>query len=426
MNYLVSRNGWFSYSRRVPNIFKEFDPREKVRIALNTQCKRTALKKACALNDETESYWQSLARANKKHSDERYKEIVKLSRQLGFTYIPCAVLSEGDLMELHTRIQFLKNKMNNETVVSAILGGEEQSGVLLSQALERFWEYAKPNLTDKNSDQQRKWKNPRKKAVNNFVKAVGDKDINTITHQDILTFRDWWMERMDEEEIKADTVNKDFTHLKGVLETVSTHDELNLNIETLFKKIHLKEHKINQRASYTTEFIRDEILNPITLKQLDGEARSLLYILANIGARPIELVNLIADDIKLNHEVPHVHIKPRKGYSLKTTESERKLPLIGKALEAFKAYPNGFNIYRGNSDKLSVDINAYLTKNNLRPTEKHSLYSLRHSFQDRLNALELPDRIQCQLMGHKFHRPKYGSGATLEHLKSTMITLSLE
>ena len=111
----------------------------------------------------------------------------------------------------------------------------------------------------------------------------------------------------------------------------------------MFKKIHLKEHKINQRAPYTTEFIRDKILNPVNLKQLDDEAKALLLILANIGARPIELVNLIADDIKLNHEVPHIHIKPRKGYSLKTTESERKIPLVGKALEAFLAYPYGFD-----------------------------------------------------------------------------------
>ncbi|MCX5495752.1 hypothetical protein OSH11_13645 [Kaistia dalseonensis] len=41
--------------------------------------------------------------------------------------------------------------------------------------------------------------------------------------------------------------------------------------------------------------------------------------------------------------------------------------------------------------------------------------SIRHSFQDRLTAADMPDRLQADLMGHKFNRPRYGEGPTLEH-----------
>jgi len=49
------------------------------------------------------------------------------------------------------------------------------------------------------------------------------------------------------------------------------------------------------------------------------------------------------------------------------------------------------------------------------PTQQHTIYSLRHSFQDRLLPVNTPDRIQADLMGHKFNRPQYGEGATLAH-----------
>lgn len=58
-------------------------------------------------------------------------------------------------------------------------------------------------------------------------------------------------------------------------------------------------------------------------------------------------------------------------------------------------------------------VNKYLRENELLPTERYSLYSFRHSFQDRLTAAEAPDRIKADLMGHKHAREKYGKGPDL-------------
>lgn len=76
--------------------------------------------------------------------------------------------------------------------------------------------------------------------------------------------------------------------------------------------------------------------------------------------------------------------------------------------------PKKKSSYRDNPDVLSTYLNKYLRANDLLPSEKHSVYSLRHSFQDRLLAVNAPDRVQAELMGHKFGRPRYGDGATLK------------
>lgn len=60
------------------------------------------------------------------------------------------------------------------------------------------------------------------------------------------------------------------------------------------------------------------------------------------------------------------------------------------------------------------------------PTDQHSSYSLRHIFQDRILSVNCPDRIQADLMGHKFNRPVYGAGATLAHKLEWMEKVKLK
>lgn len=421
MRYLLNRNGWYFYDRRVPKCFAKFDSRTRVRVSLHTRCQMTAVKKLIAINDNIESEWQGMSQIAQSKGNIDLKHLVRTAHHMGFDYKPVDQVAELPLMELIERILKAQANIDQETKIKAILGtNEQQTRVLLSEALERFWRYSKPVLVNKNPDQQRKWKNPRKRAVKNFINVVGNKEIQAITNLDLVKFRDWWLDRINNDGVCRNSANKNFSCLRSIIETVSDHEELSLEVDKMFKKIHLKEIDKGQRSAYSTEFIQHKIFNNDALKKLNEEARCIMMVCANTGARPIEVVNLIKQDIVLDAPVPYIHIRPRKGYSLKTKESERKIPLIGEALEAFKAYPEGFNTYGGSSERVSACINKWLKNNGLRPTPKHSLYSFRHSFQDRLTALEKPDRIQCQLMGHKYKRPKYGSGADLEHLQKVM------
>jgi integrase len=76
--------------------------------------------------------------------------------------------------------------------------------------------------------------------------------------------------------------------------------------------------------------------------------------------------------------------------------------------------PSGFPRYQDKSSSLSALVNKFLHNNGLRPTKDPTVYSLRHSFKDRLVAAEAPDSLIDSLMGHKTYKPKYGKGPPLE------------
>src|SRR5690606_32916525 len=139
------------------------------------------------------------------------------------------------------------------------------------------------------------------------------------------------------------------------------------------------------------------------------------------AARTAEIFRSPPEDIHLDCEVPYISIKDRPGRPLKTAHSARDLPLVGLAIDALRQLPNGFPTYRDKPDLLSNVVNKFLRENSLLPSKQYSVYSLRHSFQDRLTSVNAPERIQCELMGHKFSRPKYGSGGSLS-FKSEWMT----
>lgn len=60
--------------------------------------------------------------------------------------------------------------------------------------------------------------------------------------------------------------------------------------------------------------------------------------------------------------------------------------------------------------RISNHLNKFLHDHGRRPIEKHPVYSL---CQDCILSVNAPDRVQAELMGHKFNRPIYGYGPAL-------------
>ncbi|SLN38552.1 hypothetical protein [Pseudooctadecabacter jejudonensis] len=77
-------------------------------------------------------------------------------------------------------------------------------------------------------------------------------------------------------------------------------------------------------------------------------------------------------------------IKPREGRAIKNKNSTRVIPLVGVSFDAMRAFPNGFPTYRDSDATLSATVNKYLRANGLMESDRHVMYSLRHSFEDRL------------------------------------------
>jgi integrase len=425
MHYILERSGKYYYSRRVPHLFKDFDRREYVRVSLNTDSRKTAIKKAVYENERLETYWKSLAETGQKYEEQAFAALVERSRLLGFAYQPNAELALLPFDQLLQRVFQVEN-LFNKPHVEAVLGGITPPVIKLGDVLPRFWEYSKDQTLNKSPHQIEKWKNPREKAMRNLINCVGsDKPLHEFIREDMLHLRSWWIDRITAGEVVCASANKDFMHVRTILTTVADNLKIKLDTDHLFKKLRFKMDDSQQRLPFETAYITDVLLDPKNLTGLSEQEKYALYAIADTGAGIAEQVGLEPEDIVLDEPIPHICIVRRKKKGLKTKYRARKIPLVGYALEAFKACPKGFSDYKDRPDALSTMLGKYLNENELFPTEQHSVYSLRHSFQDRLLAVNTPDRVQADLMGHKFSREVYGKGSTLEQKHEWLRKISL-
>lgn len=411
--YIIKRGEIFYYYRRVPKFVQPYESRKVVKISLDTSDEKEAGRKASVYNDYIEDFWRSLIKVGgAENIEEQYKATVQLAKAYGFAYKSVAEIAKAPLEEITARLQVASKNIDNENTVTAVLGGTEQPSLLLSECAEKFWPLSSDRLVNKSEHQIRKWKNPRKAALENFINVVGDKPLAEVTRSDVLKFRQWWMERVENGSINAGTVNKSLMYTCDLLKVVGMAYEINTDFDLLFAKIRLKELQ-NSRPPFEAEYVQNVLLSSDALNGLNQEARLLIFAMADTGARESELIGLQQEDIFLDKTIPYIWIRPKENHSLKTVTSERQIPLVGSSLHAFKQLPTGFVHYR-NADTVSATVNKYLRENNLKPTVAHTLYSLRHSFKDRLRDAEAPEEIIDELMGHKKSGPKYGRGHILE------------
>jgi len=424
--YLIRRNERYYYSRRVPEEYREYDPRDVIRTTLKTDSRKKALTLAMAHNERLEAYWSSLVKSGAKHSIEDYKATVDRARTLGFTYLPNDQLADVTLDKLVERLIHVEKQKFNVHHVEAVLGGKSTPQIKLDEVFSNYCTFNKDKTLNKSPNQIRKWENPRTKAIRNFILCSGNKAVHELGREDALRFRNWWIDRIENENLTSGTARKDFVYIKTMVGSVAENLNINLDVDRIFKNMTIKKDDGKQRLPFDTEYIVKTLLDPDNLKDLNEQAKNVLYAFADTGAGLNELTGLRSEDIELDEKLPFIWIRPRKGHSLKTKFRNRQIPLVGFALEAFKKFPDGFSDYHDRPDSLSGLLSKYLSDHNLLPSDQHTVYSLRHSFQDRLTAVDAPDRVQAELMGHKFNREKYGKGPTLEKKMEWMKEIQLK
>lgn len=405
------RGGVYYYVRRVPRAFVPFDDRVIVRISLRTADWSEAVKAAIVAERELETLWASLAAQNDPQAWRRYHAALERARLEGFVYRSAAEIAQGKLSDILARMESLADRPMDRSAATAIAGGEAKPDITLTDALDLYYGYSAAELLGKREDQVRRWKNPRRLSVDEFVRCVGeDKPIAAITREDARKFQDMWLKRIRDEGYGRNSMNKQIGHLSRILAVVS--EELKLGLEPVFAKLAVNELK-RARPPFERKYVEERILAPGALAGLNLDARVALLVCAETGMGAEEVTSLRAETIHLKGPVPYVSIVRREGAEQKTEYRPREIPLVGVALMAMRFRPNGIERYHDKNASLSAVINKYLDEHDLLPTKRHSLYSFRHSFQDRLTAVEAPDRLQAELMGHKYVREKYGKGPDL-------------
>jgi len=419
-------SGTFWFRRRVPVRYQPYHATKVIDINLGTDSRAEAEKLANEAWDRLVEGWELKIAGRSDDAIAQFEAVRKLARSYKFKYVPMQDLAKAPIGDLLARVEAVPETATGEVdqdVAAALLGGVEQPDMTITDALELYWRLTKPDQRGKSPDQYRRWQNPKKKAVNNWKKVCGDSVVTEIDEDDLLDFQEWWSERVASGGVDASTANKDFSHLSAILKEVFRKKRLGR--APAIGDFKLKTGKQKRRPAFSAEWVRTRIIPELTSEacELNDQARDIALVLVNTGCRMSEVANLTATRIVLSG-VPHISIAP-EGRELKTFASERKIPLVGVSLEAMMRHPEGFPRYR-DKPGLSATLNKYLRSRDLFPTGKHSMYSLRHTFEDSMLKAGFDERVRRDLMGHSLDgRQKYGEGLSLEEMRDLLLSIAM-
>lgn len=376
---IMKRGSTYHLRKRVPRRYEGVEERKSIWVSLHMDSLSVAQQKAPIAWQHIVEGWEARLAGDTSDAEKRFEAAKDLAAVRGFRYLPAPQIAKLPQDQLLARVEAVKERKDGELDMrdtAALMGGVSEPPITVTRALELHWGLVADKTLGKSPDQLRRWENPRKKAVKNFVDVVGDKAIGDITGDDMLDFRQWWFERIQSEDLTPNSGNKDLIHLGDVLKTVNRMKRLGLVLP--LADLSFKEGEAQQRPPFSESWIRDKLLAPGALDGLNKEARCILLAMVNTGARPSELAALTSDQIGLGAATPHISIEP-VGRRLKTRNARRVIPLTGVSLKAMAQCPDGFPKYRTSPASLSATVNKYLRANRLSETPGHSLYGLRHT-----------------------------------------------
>ena len=258
-----------------------------------------------------------------------------------------------------------------------------------------------------------------------LIECLGNRSIDQYTSKDATVLREWLINKG----LSNSSLQRVFSGIKAVINFVTL--EQGLECQNAFAKVYLpsntgakKRHAINP---CNMAKIKVECLS------LDDDIRWLVAIIFDSGMRLSEAAGLMLSDLKLEEDIPYIDLKPHPHRRLKTASSERKIPLVGLSLWAAKrlkqhstglyCFPRYTNSERCNSNSASAAINKWIKTVG---GSNDVIHGLRHSFRDRLRAVEAPTDMIDQLGGWalKSVGQGYGDGYDLELLVKYLNKLS--
>lgn len=432
-NYIYKRkNGTWYYRRRVPAHIRKIISAVRINKSLKTTNLNIALIRCHQINEITEEEWARIAfEGNNDQNDLAYQLAIKKAQSLNLSYLTNSqLLNEERFEEVMKRISFLdENNISPDSLsAKATLGIVDSPGLSLNKVLDVYFDkISSQDKIQKSDDQVRVWKNPKKRAVQNFIKLNGDVPIEKITRQNAITLYHWWLDRINGVKgpsAKPSTAKKDFTHLMTLYDEyfryMGDFDRMNPFRNLIFKNM-----DNDTGVPFPTELIKDMFVSKKFLN-LNFEARMIFFAFADTGCRPSELCGLDASNIHLDAPVPYIEIKDKENRKLKTNSSNRTIPLVGTALEAFKKFPKGFKKYKLNETSLSQVVNKFLKKNKFKITPKHTFYSLRHSIIDRMEEVGIEEEFRHRILGHALKQQKYGDGGSLAYKRQMLQRIELK
>ena len=160
-----------------------------------------------------------------------------------------------------------------------------------------------------------------KRSVDYVVQCLGCRSLDQYYSADGAAFRDWLRNRG----LSVASVQRNFNSLKAMVNFAI--QELGLECRNAFTGVYLAyESSSEKRQPVTTSQIK-RLQEQCYL--IDDDVRWLVALISDTGMRLAEAAGLKIDDLNLEHQYPHLTLKPYVHRSLKTKASERVIPLVG-------------------------------------------------------------------------------------------------
>ena len=264
-----------------------------------------------------------------------------------------------------------------------------------------------------------------RRNIDYVIKCLGCRPIDQYTSADAAKYRDWLVEKG----LASSSVKRVFSSVKAIVNLAI--NELGVDSKNAFAGVYLASRGDAKKRKPLSNDSLKHLQNACI--EADDDLRWLVAMISDTGMRLAEAAGLHVDDIVLG-DVPYVYVKPHTWRSLKTASSERKIPLVGASLWAaqrVKAMSNSYCFSRYvdgtkcNSNSASAALNKWLkTATN----QDVVIHGLRHTFRDRLRALEAPLDMIDQLGGWSLQSvgQGYGDGYSIEKLSEWMLKFKVE
>ena len=371
--YIRCRDGIYYFVRRVPDDVKSYYSSDRISMSLRTKSNGVAIRATKSICQRLDDYWLGLR------------------------------LQKMDIPAIH--------------LVSSNEDSDDSS----------------PNITDaldlylrlKGQGKDKTFIRTANRNIEYIVKVLGNKSIRSYSSIDASKFRDWLMEQR----MSLSTVKRVFSSVKAIINL--TIQEHGLDINNPFSKTYMPEIEVKQyRESIPTETIKHI---QSLCRDYDDDLRWLVTLLSDSGMRLGEVVGLHKSDINLNYKIPHINLVPHPWRRLKTRSSQRLIPLINESLWACKrilehnddslfAFPRYTSLKGCKANSASAALNKWLKE---KLSEDYVIHGFRHSFRDRLRAIECPSEIIDQLGGWSLRSigQGYGKGYELSVLSKWLLKI---
>jgi integrase len=336
MEYLAqdSRSGRFRYRRRVPGELIKVLGKREFSISLKTTDQRLALERYDRVHREVEAEIEAARAIDPANADHR--AALQTLRKHGLvaptvrSLAPVTFEADPETFMNFTDAALRAPDCEFDRIVEAKFFGVQEPPLRLSKAVSAYLDEHRDG--DNESDLRK-----QTKLVVDLIKEVTNETDPLVEAIDIdvaYAFRD----AMRAKGSARGTIKRRINTIRAVLNFAKQRFQFTTYVNP-FSGLDVPRTASDRRAKdsrlpLTVEEIRR--CNPYVMSK-NSDIADLWILMMFTGARPRELLGLEWQDVDLDYDVPHVIIRPNGIRGVKTDTSVRKVPLVGKALDATRS-----------------------------------------------------------------------------------------